>query len=225
MHRRLWRLRRIKMDDFVIKQRVNYWWEWTLVRMGKPLIKRLIHTPVTPNMITACNLFAVLPLVCGASLKQHYILTAFLVQRYMFLDILDGNLARNKNMSSEFGRKLDIAADTIFYTFGLGIIGIGMKAPLSLIILAVLAQQIYGLTATYYILPHMRACENFQHTPLKKSFEKRNIIFGMDASLECFLISVFLLFPFRAFVFVICPILWLADLLYRLYELKLLNRR
>lgn len=208
-----------------MKRKVNYWWERTLVLIGKPLIRFLVHTPVTPNMVTLFNLLIILPAVCIISFNQSYVLLACFVQLYMFLDIVDGNLARNKNMKSELGRKLDIIADTVFYTLGFGIIGIGVEAPLEWILFAILVQQIYGFTATYYIVPQISRADEYKHTRLKQFFMKKDILFGMDASLECLMISVFLLTPFRKMMFVVCPFFWILDLCYRMYELKVVNKK
>lgn len=213
------------MNEFIMKRKDNYWWERTLVLFGKPLIMFLVNTPITPNMVTIANLVLILPLVCIAAWKQHFLLLALLIQVYMFLDIVDGNLARNKNMKSELGRRLDIISDTFFYIVGYLFIGIGMEEPLWLVGLFILTQQIYGLVATYYIVPGIRKLKNFEHTSLKKFFIDRDILFGMDASMETLITSVLLIFPIRKLIFVICPLLWSIDLVYRLYELKWLNRK
>lgn len=190
---------------------------------GKPLVMFLVKTPVTPNMVTVFNLLIIFPLVCFANVKKYYYLLALLVQVYMFLDVVDGNLARNKNMKSELGRKLDIFADTLFYTVGLFFIGCGLEMPIWCVLGWIVVQQIYGFTATYYIVPRIRKLEEFKHTKLKAFFIEKDILFGMDASLECLIISIFLLLPCRQLTVIICPILWLVDLVYRLYELKIVN--
>lgn len=53
-----------KMSEFIMKRKDNYWWEVTLVKLGKPFIIFLTHTSVTPNMITLINLIIMLPLIC-----------------------------------------------------------------------------------------------------------------------------------------------------------------
>lgn len=213
------------MNEFVMKREVNYWWERTLVIMGKPLIMFLVNTSITPNMITLCNMLIVIPMVCIASWKQKFYVLALLVQLYMFFDILDGNLARNKNMKTELGRKLDIWSDTLFYTVGYFFIGLGLQEPIWTILFFILIQQVYGGVATYYIVPNIRKLDKFEHTKLKNIFIQKGILFGMDISLETLITSVLLLFPIRKIIFIICPILWSIDLIYRLYELKWLNRK
>ena len=158
------------MNEFVMKREVNYWWERTLVIMGKPLIMFLVNTSITPNMITLCNMLIVIPMVCIASWKQKFYVLALLVQLYMFFDILDGNLARNKNMKTELGRKLDIWSDTLFYTVGYFFIGLGLQEPIWTILFFILIQQVYGGVATYYIVPNIRKLDKFEHTKLKNIF-------------------------------------------------------
>ena len=212
------------MNEFIMKRKDNYWWEKTLVSIGKPLILFLVKTPITPNMITIFNLIVVFPIVCLTSFNQNYIALAIMIQIYAFFDVLDGNLARNKNMKSELGRKLDIFADTLFYTIGYFFIGIWMcEVEVWFVVFAIMVQQIYGWIATYYIVPQIRKLENFKHTPTKQFFINKGIIFGMDATLECFFASVLLLFPFRKAIFIICPCLWIMDMVYRLYELEKYN--
>ncbi len=212
------------MTEFIMKRKDNYWWERTLVLIGKPLIIFLVHTPITPNMITIFNMLVVMPLVCIASWNHKFYILAVLVQMYMFCDILDGNLARNKNMKSELGRKLDILSDTFFYTLGYFFIGVGLKLPIWQVILFIFVQQIYGGVATYYIVPNIRKLKKFEHTKLKKFFIEKGILFGMDISLETLITSVLLFFPIRKIIFIVCPVLWIVDLIYRIYELKWVNK-
>ena len=203
------------MNEFVMKRKDNYWWERTLVLFEKPLIMFLVSTPITPNMVTSMNLLLVLPLVCVTAWYHKFIILSLLIQVYVFLDI----------MKSEFGRKLDILSDTFFYTVGYFFIGIGMDEPIWIVVLFILVQRIYGLVATYYIVPNIRKLNHFEHTSIKKYFINKDIIFGMDVSLETLITSVLLFFPIRKIIFIICPILWSIDLVYRLYELKWLNRK
>lgn len=212
------------MKEFVMKRKDNYWWERSLVIFGKPFIMFLVDTPITPNMVTIVNLFIVVPLIIFASHNRMYYLIAFLVQLYMFLDVVDGNLARNKDMKSELGRRLDIFSDTFFYIVGFFFIGKSMDLPLCKIIIFIVIQQLYGNIATYYIVPKINKLYKFEHTHLKNYFLKYNILFGMDASLETLITSVLLLVPIRKHIFVLCPILWIVDLIYRLYELNWINR-
>lgn len=208
------------MEDLIMKRKDNYWWNRTLVMCGKPFIKFLINTSITPNMITIFNLLFIFPVICIFAVWQKYYMLALLVQVYMFLDVVDGTLARNKHMESEFGGKLDILADTLFYTIGYFLIGWGLEISVRQILAALVVQQIYGMVTTYYIVPQIRKLDNFKRTKLKEFFSQRDILFGMDASFETFITSVMLIFPFRKYIFIVCPILWMADLIYRLYELR-----
>ena len=212
------------MSEFIMKRKDNYWWEVTLVKLGKPFIIFLTHTSVTPNMITLINLIIMLPLICLMAWEKSFFALALMVQIYMFLDIVDGNLARNKHMQSELGKKLDVISDTLFYTVGYFFIGLGVEAPIGVVLMAILVQHFYGMIATYYIVPKIRKLEVFKHTRLKKFFIERDILFGMDASLETLITSVLLLTSIRKYIYIVCPVLWMLDLIYRLYELNWVNR-
>lgn len=213
------------MSEFIMKRKDNYWWEVTLVKLGKPLIIFLTHTPVTPNMVTLVNLIVVFPLICFTAWKKYFYVLAVLIQLYMFLDIVDGNLARNKHMQSEIGKKLDIISDTIFYTVGYFFIGIGVELPAWAILAAIAIQHCYGVIATYYIVPKIHKLKVFEHTRFKQFFIERDILFGMDASLETLITTVLLLTSMRKYIFVVCPLLWIIDMIYRIYELNWVNRK
>jgi hypothetical protein len=103
-------------------------------------------------------------------------------------------------------------------------VGYAVQIPLLQAFALVLIHMIYAGIATYYIVPHIRKMPDFKHTPLKSWFAERGILFGMDAILQCLITSVLLLTPFRKMIFVICPILWVVDLVYRLYELLIFNK-
>ena len=214
------------MSEYVMKRRENYFWEKALAYMAKPLVLLLIHTPITPNMVTIFNFLVNIPIICVLCWLKRPIWVAVFIQIYAYLDIVDGNLARNKNMKSELGRKLDIITDTIFYTVGVFFIGYFCCGELIWkVMLLIVIQQIYGLIATFYIVPNMKKNESFLHTKLKAFFMKQGFIFGMDAIFQCLIMSLMLPFTFRRAIFIVCPILWIMDLVYRLYELKWVNRK
>lgn len=210
--------------EFIMKRKDNYWWERTLVMMGKPLIMLLVESSITPNMVTMVNLIINIPLIIFCAWNKSFYILAMLIQLYMFLDIVDGNLARNKHMQSELGRRLDIFSDTIFYIVCFFFVGLGLDISIYSIVIFILVQQIYGLTATYYIVPKLKRLSRFEHTKIKKFFINKDILFGMDASLETLITSILLLLPIRRIIFIICPLLWAIDLIYRLYELNWVNR-
>ncbi len=75
----------------------------------------LLKTPITPNQITTISLL--LGLICAACFTQGNWIAGvigglLLVASYTF-DNCDGEIARLKNMSSEFGAKLDDMSDWI----------------------------------------------------------------------------------------------------------------
>ena len=73
----------------------------------------LLKTPITPNQITTISLL--LGLICAVCFTQGNWIAGvigglLLVASYTF-DNCDGEIARLKNMSSEFGAKLDDMSD------------------------------------------------------------------------------------------------------------------
>lgn len=188
-------------------------------------MRLLMRTPITPNMVTCINLLLVFPSICIAGVGKRYFVLAMLVQCQMFIDTIDGNLARNKNMLSERGKKLDYLTDTLFDTIGKLAIGMALNLPFWLILIVIAIQQGYGAIATYYIVPQLQKIENFKRARVKQFFWEKGIIFGMDTSLECLIISVMLILPIRQYTFLVSSLFWILDLCYRLYELKWLNRK
>ena len=66
----------------------------------------LAKTGLTPNQVTIANLINGLVIMAAIAAHQ-YLLAAILTQLYLFLDILDGNLARYREMSTRLGAILD----------------------------------------------------------------------------------------------------------------------
>ena len=168
------------MKDFIMKRKDNYWWERTLVLFGRHFIMLLVNSPITPNMVTMSNLLIVVPLVIFSAYNKMYYLLALLIQVYAFLDVVDGNLARNKNMKSEWGHKLDIFSDSVFYIVAFFFIGKGLEVPLYEIICFIVIQQFYGFIATFYIVPRINKLHKFKHTHIKEYFLKHDILFIMQ---------------------------------------------
>ena len=209
------------MGEFVYKRAQNYFWERTLVEIVKKPVLFLCRTPVTPNMVTIFNLLVNTSLCCFLAYKREYILTAIFIQIYMMLDVVDGNLARNKKMSSKLGKKLDELADFIFFTIFYLVLGWNMDIPFWWALCGVIMQHVYGFIATNYIAPVVRGNDSFKRTKLKQFFYDRGILFGMDATLQCLVTTIMLFTPYRNYLFLVNMTLWLIDLIYRIYEVKI----
>jgi CDP-diacylglycerol--glycerol-3-phosphate 3-phosphatidyltransferase len=80
-------------------------------RLFNPLVQALARTPVTPNMITVAGTVG----VCAAVLSMFPIGElfpgAFTATIFVFMDMLDGQLARIKGNSGVYGAFLDSAMD------------------------------------------------------------------------------------------------------------------
>jgi hypothetical protein len=82
----------------------------------------LFGCKINPNIITAINLFLITPLIFyNLIYSGNYITLLVLVLVRIYLDILDGNIARKCKMQSRFGAIFDLSGDTIL-TLGLGLI-------------------------------------------------------------------------------------------------------
>lgn len=207
--------------EFKWKRDQNYFWERTLVYMVKGLVMKLVNTPITPNMITLFNLLINVPICCVLAWNRQYILLAVFIQIYCTFDILDGNLARNKQLSTKIGKILDNISDYIFYGVVFLIMGWRMNISFVIVIASVLTQYIYGFIATFYIAPYIRKHSDFKRTKIKQYFYDKGILFGMDATLQTIIASIFLLTIFRKYLFVFDITLWILDLIYRIYEINI----
>ena len=209
------------MSDFIMKRSQNYFWERTLVEIVKKPVLFLCKTPITPNMITFFNLLVNTTACCYLAYKKEYVLTAIFIQLYMMFDVMDGNLARNKKLCSNLGKKLDQISDFIFFTIFYLILGWNMDIPFWWAVCGVITQHIYGLVATYYIVPYIRKNQNFKRTHLKQFFYDRGVLFGMDATLQCLLSTILLLTPYRNYLYFVNMSFWILDLIYRIYEVQI----
>ena len=83
--------------------------------LSKPVTALLLTTPVTPNQITFFNLF--LGILAGFFFSKGNYFTslsgAAVYQLLSVLDNCDGEIARAKNLKSEFGGWLDIFVDLL----------------------------------------------------------------------------------------------------------------
>lgn len=186
-------------------------------KIVEPLLPIISKTPITPNMVTIFNSFLAI-FIFYLAYKQNYIGVAILIQGYLFLDILDGNLARYKNMKSDLGAKLDNINDRVFYTLIFVFIGIG-EVSLYLIISVVFLINLYAILATFYIVPRLRQLETVERRGLKKYFMNRGFIIGMDLGTVDILTTIFLLLDKINILYIILIVGFVLDIIMRLTEL------
>lgn len=97
-------------------------------RIARVLVRPLVGTPVTPNQLTAVTLVVALAgaglLAAGQPRLADWGAGLFVAARFM--DHLDGELARQKGMSSRLGYYLDYVAGAISYGALFLCIGIGL---------------------------------------------------------------------------------------------------
>jgi CDP-diacylglycerol--glycerol-3-phosphate 3-phosphatidyltransferase len=80
-------------------------------RLFSPLIQALVRTPVTPNMITVAGTVGVSAAALWLFPIGELFPGAFTATVFVFLDMLDGQLARIKGSSGPFGAFLDSTMD------------------------------------------------------------------------------------------------------------------
>lgn len=185
----------------------------------EPLLPYIGKTFITPNMVTSANIiFSFVMFYLAYS--EHYILFALGIQFYLFLDILDGNLARYKNMRSKLGGTLDTICDNLFYNGMLIAVGINRVSWLY-ILSAVFLLNAYGWIATYYIVPRLRKLKVIERNGLKKYFMDRGYIIGMDLGTLDIIMTLFLLCGHMLNVMFVTIIFgYIVDMIFRIAELK-----
>lgn len=213
------------MNNIKTKKKINYFWVAILMKITIPIVYVLMKTKITPNQITLFNLFINIPMIVFFTFEKNFFAVAIMIQIYAIFDELDGMVARNKGLCSKIGAILDFCVDYIFYLGFYSYLGYSIEVNKKIIILYVFVQLIYGIVATNFIVPKMKKIENFENTKLKKYFRGKNIIFGMDVSLINLMMTISLIFKCTRYIFVVVPILWSIDLVYRLYEVTFYQKR
>ena len=98
-------------------------------RIARLLVRPLVHTPVTPNQITALRLLTGLGacgcLAYGEAPLIHWGAGLFVISN--FIDHMDGELARLSGKTSRFGHLFDIVSDAIVHILLFVSIGIGLS--------------------------------------------------------------------------------------------------
>ena len=95
--------------------------------MSKPISKVLVSTSLTPNQITTMSLIlGIMGSFLFLSSKSEYrILGSLLFLISYIFDNCDGEVARFKNLTSNFGEKLDTFVDWIVHTVFFSALGYG----------------------------------------------------------------------------------------------------
>lgn len=93
--------------------------------LARPLTKLLVHTPITPNMLslTVAAMIVVACLLTATADWNLVVLGAVIQASSCYIDCCDGEIARLKLMSSRFGAWLDTIVDelsTVAYMCALG---------------------------------------------------------------------------------------------------------
>lgn len=207
------------MINAVLKRKHFYLLEKAYTTLAVRTIPWLAVRGVTPNQVTVSNLIIGL-VILGCISRQYYLAAAILIQGYLFLDVLDGNLARYREMSSRLGAVLDNLGDRFFYNAVMIAIGIVAGNAWWWILFFLISHNLHAAIATYYIVPRIRKMASFRRFALKQWLMDRGYILGMDLSTQDLLMSVLLVTPWRIWIVPFAGGLYLLDLLFRLIELR-----
>lgn len=206
--------------DFVLKRKDFYWWEKIYTDLAIRILPMVGKTPLTPNMITLANILNAISIFWLIWIGQYFI-AAILVQVYLFLDILDGNLARFKNLCTSLGKILDHICDRLYYNGLYIVLGIKIGIGWEWIAAYLIVHTFYEALATYYIVPGIKRLKDFKRWGPKKYLIERGIILGMDLSAQSLITTVLLFTPFIEWIIYLITILYLADLVFRFLELAI----
>ncbi|MFR1380462.1 MAG: CDP-alcohol phosphatidyltransferase family protein [Clostridium neonatale] len=186
----------------------------------EPILPLIGKTPITPNFITISNIFLSF-IIYYCAFKGNLTLVGILIQVYLFLDILDGNLARYKNMKSKIGAKLDFWSDRFFYN--LIFISIGYsRVSIYLLLTIIVCVNLYAIIPRYYIVPRLRKLKEIKRFGLKKIIMENGFIIGMDLGTVDFLLTFFLIIRLISIKTLFAAIIigYVFDIGYRIIELK-----
>jgi hypothetical protein len=121
------------------------------------LAKLLVHTPITPNQITAAALATgMITGICFATGQRGYMVTgAILYAIANTLDCCDGMVARMKGNGTQLGRMVDVFADVICGSFVYIGLGIGLTRaetvlPLSAWVLVIAGGISYAIQSALF---------------------------------------------------------------------------
>ncbi len=204
---------------YVRKDKSMYFMEFIHRHLiNRYMLERISKTAITPNMITVFN-FLVGGIAIYFAYKEKFLMFLIVMQTYAILDNLDGMLARYTDNSTEFGRRLDIVADTLFYNLCLVFIGI-KNIELSYLIASIIAMNVYNYVTKYYIVPRIIKLKHFKRDKVKSWFLSKGFLIGMNVDTLGLLMLVLLPFQLVHIFYLVTTMLFIIDLLYRLIELK-----
>ncbi|HOA41762.1 MAG TPA: CDP-alcohol phosphatidyltransferase family protein [Halanaerobiales bacterium] len=211
--------------DTILKRDHFYLMEGIYTRLIVKLLPYVGKSFLTPNMITSINIINTV-VVFLSMWSGKYILAAILVQLYLFLDILDGNLARYQKKSTRIGAILDQISDRLFYNGVIIVLGLKIEINILWILAYLLIHNLYGIIATFYIVPHIRKMNSFRRDRVKQYLMDKGIILGMDLSTQDLITSLLILTPYKEWIIYLSTSLYGIDLIYRLIELnRNINKR
>ena len=193
---------------------------WRVLIIQRFILPTLLHTAITPNLITifgmACTLLSFALLYNG-----YNVLSGIFYIIYSLADHTDGMLARLRGQSSTLGHYMDYASDYIAW-FGLIVLAgylYDINAFLvSFICVILLFHQQF---CKHFIHPRLKKLKNIHRFGLKKWLLERGFLLGIDASLLAWILAFGIFSGEFEICFYILGMIYILDIIYRLFELNL----
>ena len=107
---------RSKPQDGIVSRHLNRW-------LAAPITALALRTGATPNQVSLAIALLAIPMIV-AGLLGHVVAAAALLQLASILDSVDGEIAREKRLASQFGALLDAVLD--YFLDATGVVAIGL---------------------------------------------------------------------------------------------------
>jgi len=155
---------------------------------------RLAVKPLVPNFFTLTNLFLGF-LSLTYTLGEKYTLAAVAILISVFLDRMDGGLARRWGVSSEFGKELDSLADLVSFGIAPAFLAYASVLDQSMgwwgLILAIVFASCGAIRLARFNILTFTGC--YLGVPITIAGGLMAIFILMSGHLSCWLLAVFML--------------------------------
>jgi hypothetical protein len=148
---------------------------------------------------------------------EHFLWAALCIQAHHILDGVDGNLARAKGLTSDFGKWLDVVSDQCTRFSVLLGLALASQAPALWVGLMFVTFYVDVLVIHWFVLPYARRYP-LVRSPWKTWFMERGLMPAFDIFTMYFLVSICLVAqnPTLAVYFIV--VLKTLDWGYRVWE-------
>lgn len=182
----------------------------------------LVFTAICDRLGLSPNQVTLMSMACGVGsglliATENFLLAALCIQAHHILDGVDGNLARAKGLTSNFGKWLDVVSDQCTRFSVLAGLAFAAQAPALWVGLMFFTFYFDVLIIHWLVLPYAR-CHPLVRAPWKVWFMDRGLMPAFDIFTMYFLVSICLVVqnPTLAVYFIV--VLKTLDWGYRVWE-------